>query len=420
MTFPRRFTGCAFAAAVIALAGCAANPTNSLQRVAKDWALTIRASQIIPVYPLREDIRPGDVFLVPTSISEQTSVYEEKGFLPTDLTVIQLENVADDSAYWSGDYGHASYARAAPSATDTCASKIEAPRAAFPTYTFSVNRSAGLQLAVPIQGIPIGLGFMGASRATGTVTIDDSFTYGVGDEVRAYRDLRRWYEHSPDVEAVFWQMANLFNKDIYLRVVTRVYLTCKLDVSLAKIGSVSGGLDAGAAPEMKLLNLAARNPASAAAAASAYKAALNVLSAPLKGTTPGVATRFTQVSGHSVSMIQSFERPLVIGFVGFDVKVLKDGKLSGPIPSFAVLNGSVATKTFASAPINFCAAANPELNKAYAVWLGKKEEGQKKSNFERMKQWLRARGETDLNPVSLGWNCQYQSLLRKAREHFNF
>lgn len=96
MSFPRRITGRALVvAAVIILAGCCtANPTQQLQRVAKDWALTIRASQIIPVYPLTEDVQPGDVFLVPTSISQQTSVYEEKGFLPTDLIEVRLKQGA--------------------------------------------------------------------------------------------------------------------------------------------------------------------------------------------------------------------------------------------------------------------------------------------------------------------------------------
>jgi len=40
---------------------------HQLERVAKDWCLTIRASQVIPVYPLTEDLQPGDVFLVQTA-----------------------------------------------------------------------------------------------------------------------------------------------------------------------------------------------------------------------------------------------------------------------------------------------------------------------------------------------------------------
>ena len=39
------------------------NKQRALERVARDWCLTIRASQIIPVYPLDEDIQVGDVFV---------------------------------------------------------------------------------------------------------------------------------------------------------------------------------------------------------------------------------------------------------------------------------------------------------------------------------------------------------------------
>ncbi|MDR4498741.1 MAG: hypothetical protein MRK02_12605 [Candidatus Scalindua sp.] len=71
------------------LGGC--GTTSQLERVAKDWCLTIRASQVIPVYPLTEDIQPGDVFLVQTPIEAQVKVYESKGFLPFDNHLVRLQ-----------------------------------------------------------------------------------------------------------------------------------------------------------------------------------------------------------------------------------------------------------------------------------------------------------------------------------------
>src|SRR4051812_41615507 len=52
------------------LTGCATQKMSGdqLARIAKDWSLSIRASQVIPVYPLTEDLQPGDVFLVQTPI----------------------------------------------------------------------------------------------------------------------------------------------------------------------------------------------------------------------------------------------------------------------------------------------------------------------------------------------------------------
>ena len=75
------------------LAGCATQKMsgNQLARVAKDWSLSIRASQVIPVYPLTEDLQqPGDVFLVQTPIEEQVKIYLDKGFLPLENLVTRL------------------------------------------------------------------------------------------------------------------------------------------------------------------------------------------------------------------------------------------------------------------------------------------------------------------------------------------
>ena len=69
---------------LILFASCATTLRNKqLEEVAKDWALVIRASQVIPIYPLSEDLQPGDVLLVSTPIEEQVALYKEKGFLPS-------------------------------------------------------------------------------------------------------------------------------------------------------------------------------------------------------------------------------------------------------------------------------------------------------------------------------------------------
>ena len=49
------------------LCGCRTTESQ-LARVAKDWCLTIRSSQVLPVYPLTEDLQPGDVFAVQTPL----------------------------------------------------------------------------------------------------------------------------------------------------------------------------------------------------------------------------------------------------------------------------------------------------------------------------------------------------------------
>jgi len=76
-------------AALVMLTGCASKK-RQLEDVAKDWCMTIRASQVIPVYPLTQDIQPGDVFLVQLPVDKQQLQYENRGFLPLDNHVARL------------------------------------------------------------------------------------------------------------------------------------------------------------------------------------------------------------------------------------------------------------------------------------------------------------------------------------------
>src|ERR1043166_2039508 len=54
------------AALMIAVStGCMNQEKNDqLSEVAKGWCRTIRASQVIPVYPLTEDVQVGDLFIM--------------------------------------------------------------------------------------------------------------------------------------------------------------------------------------------------------------------------------------------------------------------------------------------------------------------------------------------------------------------
>jgi hypothetical protein len=108
------------------------------------------------------------------------------------------------------------------------------------------------------------------------------------------------------------------------------------------LDAVSGGLDVAAAPKLQLPDLSGVDPEKVEASVKAYQAALNAISQPLNTggvSAPGGAVRIAHASQRSVTMTQTFDRPLVIGYRGFDVQVFKDGTLSAPIPSFSVVSG---------------------------------------------------------------------------------
>lgn len=412
-----RLTAVSTLAMWISLAGCAVDPSKQLERTAKDWCMTIRASQVLPVYPLTEDVQPGDVFLVQTPISTQTDIYKKRGFLALDQLVTRFHaldyRAFYQNGYWTGTYASIAHVRPGWPTPPATAVPVEAPRAAFPSYNFSVQRGVGLQLAIPLHGVPVGLGIMGASRATGSVTINDAYTYGVDSE-SLLRQLYAWWRSSPDIAETFQEIVKQTNSPVYLRVVTRVYLTGGVVVSLTNLDAVAAGADVGAAPELKLLDLSTEDPEKVEASIAAYKAALEAISGQLnemQNNAPGGAVRFAQASQRSVTMNQTFDRPLVIGYLGFDVRVYDTGQLSAPIPSYSVLNGYVVDGSFA--PIPWGTADDGGLSDLYVEWLILP------GNRDKMVTWLRDQGLQD-EPEDLPWNDQLLPVLRQADVEFHF
>ena len=188
------------ASEVIILTGCDAyQKREQLEAVARDWCYTIRASQVIPVYPLTEDVQPGDVFLVQLPIERQQELYKKKGFLPLDYHIGRL-----DPAYVDF-YGHSFFDRSQPPLlprdwirpSGTVKSWDPAPNASFPSYSFSVKRGAGMNVAFPVQGIPIGLSLIGSDAADGSVSISEAHTLGV-DIISLYDQLKVWAKDHRD------------------------------------------------------------------------------------------------------------------------------------------------------------------------------------------------------------------------------
>src|SRR5439155_17482150 len=319
----------------LGLAGCDTAKSKSKQtaRVAKDWSLVIRASQIIPVYPLTEDLLPGDVFVVQARIEDQVKLYEEKGFLPLDQLLVRLQPTKYPSFYL-GDYGIAGHTntpyhwKSAESSHQTH-DLGEAPRAAFPSYSFTVAHGAGLNLALPVQGVPVALNLIGTANAHGAITIHDAFTYGI-DMLSLREQVENWSrEHSADLA----ELAPTGNRTNYLRVVSRVYLAGRVNISIFNDESAGVGGSAGVGKSVSALSLLP-NDAVANFNSTLGSLGTNVESASL----PGGSLKLVAASSRSVSLDEAFPKPLVIGYLGFDLPILADGRLGPSVPTHARLN----------------------------------------------------------------------------------
>ncbi|MCA9283803.1 MAG: hypothetical protein KDA22_01210, partial [Phycisphaerales bacterium] len=337
--------------------GCGIDKQSQLEAVARDWCYTIRASQVIPVYPLTEDLQPGDVFLVQVPVERQQELYQANGFLPLDYHIARLQPFA------YGDFYSHSFVDPPPAGAEPMDPRLPrnwmrpasgdpwtpAPNAAFPTYSFSVQRGAGLNLAVPVYGVPVGLSLLGSDSATGTILIGKSHTYGV-DTVSLYRQLQEWAQANRGFLAAFEPDADSPRRN-YLRVVTRIYNTGEVDILLNDASSVSAGADVGAPRPVDLL----RSEPGSGATFENYRQNLDKLNSMLAapessgglvsaaagavgGAIPGGSLRVNAAGGRTISMSQSFAEPLVIGYLGFDVAIGRAGVLGAPIPTHAVLD----------------------------------------------------------------------------------
>lgn len=335
----------AILAASLLMAGCGGGRRHQLERVAKDWCETIRASQVIPVYPLTEDIEPGDVFLVQTSIQAETDIYKRKGFLPLDDRRARIRDAGYAEVYrdgyWDDTWGQTPHPRRDRAAGAVASgpearlllSLADAPRVAFPSYSFEVRRGGAFGLAIPIKGVPVGLSYLRSDRVTGTVTIADARTYA-GDAWTLYSGLDTWVSENPQIRRMLSDTVDQAGRPVFLRVVSRVYLTGAVVVGMHSQTTVGAGASAGAPPDVKIIN-------DDGSVNENFKAALDAISqaADPSPTQAGGRVQFVQASSRDIVLAESFDRLLAIGYLGFDVPVFQGGVLGAPIPTYERLEG---------------------------------------------------------------------------------
>ncbi|HVG22818.1 MAG TPA: hypothetical protein VND45_01580 [Thermoanaerobaculia bacterium] len=354
----------ALALSALLIGGCRSfdhRRENELARVARDWCLTIRASQVLPVYPLTEDLQVGDVFLVSTPLEDEVHLLHQKGFLPLDNVIARLQPTGWQTFY-NGAYGVGDtsvlprqwqFPQPAPTAAPATAWGT-APGAAFPSYTFEVKSSAGATLAIPIQAVPVGLSLLQTSDAFGTVNISNASTYGLPigvlvPQITAWAADNQQFLRQYGPRVTTDKKGRQTTERNFVRMVYRVYVAGGVNVSLMANRARGGRVDAGASKAVSLFD--AGDTTEAANAAKNYASMLTSLSQSVASATPGGNVTIASASSRGVSMNETFPRPLVIGYLGFDLPIEQDGRLGPPIPTHARVTGqqvSSGTAVFGS------------------------------------------------------------------------
>ncbi len=397
----------AIVSAVFLLMGCA---THQLEKIAKDWCLSIRASQIIPVYPLTEDFQPGDILLIGISLDDQIKEYESKGFLPINNTFDRIYPKGYFDFYGNG-YGIDKKTAMLPRVWQNYSSGYsKAPYAAFPSYSFSVSSKEGLNVALPVQGVPVGLNFLGASNANGSITISKAHTYGI-DMVSLIKQINVWQEQNKDILKKY---APVYEADDdkhqnpknlhWLRVVNRVYLVSSVNVNLIASSDTAADVTAGVKRPVDLISFGNYSGMN-----NGFNT-LNRINKNLQVFSSGEADnpmafggrlKLAMASDRSVTLNESFPRPLVIGYVAFDFPVLEGGELGDPISSYNLLNRTAKEPDYVE---NFCQDSNTERIDEWVI-LG--------SNKDVLMHYLESNGYTKRDLPFVRYGCKHGNIRDK-------
>ncbi len=256
--------------------------------------MMIRASQVVPVYPLTQDLQPGDVFIVRTPIQQQAAVYDEKGFLPFDYHYLRLKSLNYKDFYQNSSGPNQSTGFTLPG-TD-----ISAAAVAFPSYSFTVNANSGLDIALPLEGVQIGLDVLNTSSATVQLRINEAYSYAAERS-----DLLKSLKDNLDTVAKdeLREMAQSTTEPLYLRMITRVFLAKKVSAIVTRTRDLNGSLNA------TLKN----GPSSSI---KEWPASM-----------PEARVHVSAVTDRTVSLIEELPQPMVIGYLAWDYPILDNGEL---------------------------------------------------------------------------------------------
>jgi len=394
---------------LLGLLGCSSTRTmrSQLNRVTKDWALTMRASQVLPAYPPTEDLQPGDVFVVQSSLADQMKVFDKRGFMPLDKQVTRLKDTAFDRFYERA-YGVAENTKGAGSSVwgpplNDVNLAAHAPSVAFPSYSFELKRGGGLSMPLPVQSVPVGLGLLGVDSAFGSITIKEGYTYGLSEELML-NSVIDWAAASPNLLALYAPTNAQTN---YLRVVNRVFVASEVNVFLTR---------SDAAPKSGVLDPNLFSP-EATNALAAYSRRLDALSQVANPRDIASGTlKLASATSRSLNLQERFRRPLVVGFLSMDFPILRQGGLGAPFSTYSALTRAGVHPSSAQV---FTYDTQDENAVKIMAWLVETDASGKAVNQEKLAQWLlekRYYRQAMREVPFVTWSPEYRELRRQIVE----
>src|SRR5262245_2415837 len=307
------------------LAGCASSPPVR-EEVRRVWHTALQELGVQPIYPPREDVQVGDIYL---RRAPEGPLAEAGRYLPLDLWLAQvdLRQVAADFYAKRSHFpdssatSEASYPREGDAFLSGDKSRLR--QVAFPEFTSMTVRGKDLEWLIPVEALAIAGGSSWEGSREITLRIPSVESYGlpaeiVLDHVTVERDGR--LALGPDVGLTSAQLralrerSDLGQGELQLEVIREVYFARAVDISISRTapsGSSSeisviepGTFDKEATPDPDLVER------------------LNTrLERTLERSTPGASVRVIGANDASVVLRRTFQRPIAIGFRSFVLSI---------------------------------------------------------------------------------------------------
>lgn len=364
-------TVCAFALSSILLVGCSASKPGF---VVRDWSTNLRELGIYPMFPPREDVCVGDLFVSPVSADSQKPLSDPTGYVPIGSFHAHVNMKAELDRHYAERNRFP--ARTVETASGNTSSGMPLPSAgcnggrtgdllrqvAFPLFVRAQVNSAQLGAYLPPDVYAVAVRAGASSARSATVSVSAGESYGLPARVALEPFARHWVMMSQEpqattkinpIELAWLRFAAAGNQDasqrlVDLTLVTELYVVRTFDVSLHASDQAGAAIDvapASGAPATPTATSASdgangpankdtSTPASASSAAQALRdASLAQWRSVPSQPAPGVTAQVLAASTGDVALRATYERPIAIGYRGIRWRVnLETGEMSRSPP----------------------------------------------------------------------------------------
>jgi len=355
------------AALAFALTSCRTSAPRGF--VAKEWSLTLRELNIVPVFPPREDVQVGDIYIAPSRPEDEAKIVKDKGFTPIGLWVasVTLSNElsrfysernsfprtsGDIGAYMAGQSTNPFPVFAQPSDTnrnifeygDTNRLRL----VGFPSFMSATVKQGDLSGVVPVEAMGVAFAGTGSSSDSVTLSVPVAESYGLpaSDVFSKIVIDKKFFLEGKNFKAediLIYAAHQHEGKDAetnrfgYIRLITEVFYTRAVDIAINRKRSF--GFGANVKPAATVPTSGTETPAPGStnymfttrteSGTSQDRAAdLNrQLSESLNQSIPGGSVKFVAAGEHGVTMRRTYDRPVAIGYRGLLLELYEDGTI---------------------------------------------------------------------------------------------